>query len=89
MQPVKHNPNKELNELMIRTKQPGHINMSNTAKRLLASVPREQRAVWKRLMLAAQRKATEFKHNMTFKNVPTADGGRAVLAVDSRYLNKH
>ncbi len=88
MQPVNTNPNKELNELMIRTKQPGPINMSNTVKRLLASVPREQRVVWKRLMLDAQRKATEFKHNMTFKTVPTANGGRAVLAVDSRYLNK-
>lgn len=82
------NPNKELNDLMIRTKQPGHINMSNASKRALAAVPKEKRAVWKRLMLSAQRQAAEFKQYMTFKNFPTADGGRATLAVDSRY-NKH
>lgn len=86
MKQTQSNPNKELNELMIRTKQPGHINMSNAAKRVLASVPTELRPVWKRLMLDAERKQAEFKQHMTFVTVPTVDNGRVTLAVDSRYL---
>lgn len=81
----KVNPNKANQELMMDYKQQGHINMDNTLKRLLASVPKELRPAWKRIMLAAQRKQTEFKQHAVFKAVRTQDGRRIEVSVDSRY----
>lgn len=83
---VQQNPNNVTQQLMTDYKQRGHINMDSTTKRLLASVPKEQRAVWKRVMLAAQRHKDDFKHHSALKQVRMSDGHKVELMVDTRFL---
>lgn len=70
-----------LQEMFIATKKQKGVKMSSELKRLMAGVPKEQLAVWKRLMLNAQYLENDFKHSAVIRAVKTHSGSMDMLVL--------